>query len=67
MLQAISLFIRNAETIFMACYSAASLPVARRDIGKAAEMEQRLMDLYFTEGADLTNRAVLYRACWAAG
>ena len=29
------------------------------DIGKAAEAEQRLMDLYFTEGADLTNRAVL--------
>jgi predicted DsbA family dithiol-disulfide isomerase len=32
------------------------------DIGKAAEMEQRLMDLYFTEGADLTNRAVLLQA-----
>jgi predicted DsbA family dithiol-disulfide isomerase len=32
------------------------------DIGKAAEMEQRLMDLYFTKGADLTNRAVLLQA-----
>ena len=31
-------------------------------IGKAAEMKQRLMDLYFTEGADLTNRAVLVQA-----
>lgn len=31
-------------------------------IGKAAEMKQRLMDLYFTEGADLTNRAVLIDA-----
>jgi predicted DsbA family dithiol-disulfide isomerase len=31
-------------------------------IGKAAEMKQRLMDLYFTEGADLTNRAVLVEA-----
>ncbi len=31
-------------------------------IGKAAEMKQRLMDLYFTEGADLTNRAVLAQA-----
>jgi predicted DsbA family dithiol-disulfide isomerase len=28
-------------------------------IGKAAEMKQKLMDLYFTQGADLTNRAVL--------
>ena len=25
-------------------------------------MKQRLMDLYFTEGADLTNRAVLVQA-----
>src|ERR1043165_5210436 len=32
------------------------------DIGKAAEMKQRLMDLYFTEGADLTDRAVLAQA-----
>jgi predicted DsbA family dithiol-disulfide isomerase len=31
-------------------------------IGKAAEMEQRLMDLYFTKGADLTSRAVLLQA-----
>jgi predicted DsbA family dithiol-disulfide isomerase len=30
--------------------------------GKAAEMKQKLMDLYFTEGADLTDRAVLVRA-----
>jgi predicted DsbA family dithiol-disulfide isomerase len=31
-------------------------------IGKAGDMKQKLMDLYFTEGADLTNRAVLERA-----
>jgi predicted DsbA family dithiol-disulfide isomerase len=31
-------------------------------IGKAAEMKQLLMDLYFTEGADLSNRAVLVQA-----
>jgi len=31
-------------------------------IGKAAEMKQKLMDLYFTEGADLTDRAVLVKA-----
>lgn len=31
-------------------------------IGKSAEMKQKLMDLYFTEGADLTNRAVLVQA-----
>jgi predicted DsbA family dithiol-disulfide isomerase len=31
-------------------------------IGKAAEMKQRLMDLYFTEGADLSERAVLVQA-----
>jgi len=31
-------------------------------IGKAAEMKQKLMDLYFTEGADLTNPAVLVQA-----
>lgn len=31
-------------------------------IGKAADMKQRLMDLYFTAGADLTNRAVLIDA-----
>ena len=31
-------------------------------IGKAAEMKQKLMDYYFTEGADLTNHAVLVQA-----
>lgn len=31
-------------------------------IGKAAEMKQKLMDLYFTDGADLSNRAVLVQA-----
>jgi predicted DsbA family dithiol-disulfide isomerase len=31
-------------------------------IGKAAEMKQRLMELYFTEGADLSNHAVLVQA-----
>ncbi|MBS0247437.1 MAG: DsbA family oxidoreductase [Proteobacteria bacterium] len=31
-------------------------------IGKSGEMKQRLMDLYFTEGADLTNEAVLVQA-----
>jgi len=36
-------------------------------IGKAAEMKQRLMDLYFTEGADLTNRAVLVQAATDVG
>jgi predicted DsbA family dithiol-disulfide isomerase len=36
-------------------------------IGKAAEMKQRLMDLYFTEGADLTNRAVLVQAATDIG
>jgi predicted DsbA family dithiol-disulfide isomerase len=30
--------------------------------GKAAEMKQKLMDLYFTEGADLTTHAVLVQA-----
>jgi predicted DsbA family dithiol-disulfide isomerase len=32
------------------------------EIGKAAEMKQRLMDLYFTEGADLTSHTVLAHA-----
>jgi predicted DsbA family dithiol-disulfide isomerase len=32
------------------------------EIGKAAEMKQRLMDLYFTQGADLTSHAVLTQA-----
>jgi predicted DsbA family dithiol-disulfide isomerase len=36
-------------------------------IGKADEMKQRLMDLYFTEGADLTNRAVLVQAASDVG
>ena len=36
-------------------------------IGKAAEMKQRLMDLYFTEGADLTNKAVLVQAATDIG
>jgi predicted DsbA family dithiol-disulfide isomerase len=31
-------------------------------IGKAPQMKQKLMDLYFTEGADLTNRDVLAKA-----
>jgi predicted DsbA family dithiol-disulfide isomerase len=35
--------------------------------GKAAEMKQRLMDLYFTEGADLTDRAVLVQAAADVG
>jgi predicted DsbA family dithiol-disulfide isomerase len=36
-------------------------------IGKAAEMKQKLMDLYFSEGADLTNRAVLLQAATEVG
>ncbi|MFY9687551.1 MAG: DsbA family protein, partial [Pseudolabrys sp.] len=31
-------------------------------IGKSAAMKQKLMDLYFTQGADLTNRDVLVKA-----
>ncbi len=31
-------------------------------IGKAAEMKQKLMDLYFTAGADLTDRETLVQA-----
>src|SRR5262245_29271378 len=31
-------------------------------IGKAAAMKQRLMELYFTEGGDLTDRDVLVQA-----
>lgn len=31
-------------------------------IGKGPQMKQRLMELYFTEGADLTDRSVLARA-----
>jgi predicted DsbA family dithiol-disulfide isomerase len=36
-------------------------------IGKATAMKQRLMDLYFTEGADLTDRGVLVRAATDIG
>jgi len=36
-------------------------------IGKAAEMKQRLMDLYFTEGADLTNEGILAQAAADVG
>ncbi|MBI1205320.1 MAG: thioredoxin domain-containing protein [Rhodopseudomonas sp.] len=36
-------------------------------IGKSAEMKQRLMDLYFTEGADLTHHAVLVQAAVDVG
>jgi len=36
-------------------------------IGKSAKMKQRLMDLYFTEGADLTNHAVLVQAATDVG
>jgi len=36
-------------------------------IGKASEMKQRLMELYFTEGADLSNRAVLVGAAADVG
>jgi predicted DsbA family dithiol-disulfide isomerase len=36
-------------------------------IGKAGEMKQKLMDLYFTEGADLTNTAVLVEAAADVG
>ncbi len=32
------------------------------DIGNDAQMKQRLMDLYFTEGGDLTDREVLVQA-----
>ena len=36
-------------------------------IGKSAEMKQKLMDLYFTEGADLTDRKVLVQAAADVG
>ena len=36
-------------------------------IGKSPEMKQRLMDLYFTEGADLTQRDVLVQAAAEVG
>ncbi|HET9716483.1 MAG TPA: DsbA family oxidoreductase [Pseudolabrys sp.] len=37
------------------------------EAGKAAEMKQRLMDLYFTEGADLSDREVLVEAARSIG
>ena len=36
-------------------------------IGKSAEMKQKLMELYFTEGADLTNSDVLVKAAAHVG
>jgi predicted DsbA family dithiol-disulfide isomerase len=36
-------------------------------VGKAAEMKQKLMDLYFTEGADLTDRETLVKAAAGVG
>ena len=36
-------------------------------IGKAAEMKQQLMDLYFTQGADLTDRETLVQAAADVG
>ncbi len=36
-------------------------------IGKAPKMKQKLMDLYFTEGADLTDHEVLARAAGDVG
>jgi len=36
-------------------------------IGKSAQMKQRLMDLYFTEGADLSDRDVLLKAAADVG
>src|SRR6266567_4744830 len=37
------------------------------ETGNAARMKQRLMDLYFTEGGDLTDREVLVAAAAACG
>jgi predicted DsbA family dithiol-disulfide isomerase len=37
------------------------------EAGNAARMKQRLMDLYFTEGGDLTDREVLVRAAVECG
>src|SRR5690606_41925836 len=37
------------------------------DIGNSAQMKQRLMDLYFTEGGDLTDREVLIQAAADCG
>ncbi len=36
-------------------------------IGKAPEMKQKLMDLYFTQGADLTDRETLVKAAGDIG
>jgi len=36
-------------------------------IGRGAQMKQRLMELYFTEGADLTDREVLVQAAASCG
>jgi predicted DsbA family dithiol-disulfide isomerase len=36
-------------------------------IGKAPEMKQKLMDLYFTQGADLTDRNTLVKAATEIG
>jgi len=36
-------------------------------IGKAAEMKQTLMNLYFTEGSDLTDHSVLVKAAATVG
>ncbi len=38
-----------------------------QSIGKAAQMKQRLMDLYFTQGADLSDREVLVGAAADVG
>ena len=38
-----------------------------RNIGEAARMKQRLMELYFSEGADLSDREVLVRAALECG
>jgi predicted DsbA family dithiol-disulfide isomerase len=37
------------------------------EIGKAARMKQRLMELYFSEGGDLTDRDVLVKAAADSG
>ena len=37
------------------------------EIGHAGRMKQRLMDLYFTEGGDLTDREVLVKAAAECG
>jgi predicted DsbA family dithiol-disulfide isomerase len=40
---------------------------AQQDLGAGADMKQRLMDLYFSEGADLTDNEVLVAAAVACG